>query len=155
MDPVTTTIISAFVIGAAQGARKVGDKAVTDCYDALKHSIRSAYAKCTSLLTSIDTLEGKPDSEARRKVLEEEVVAAELIDDPKVVDAADKLLSAAKAAGPQTTVAVDWEDVELARLKIGEIKAQAGAIGFRAARLKVTGQVEITKIGADGGRGNS
>jgi hypothetical protein len=47
MDPVTTTLVSAFVIGAAKGATKVGDQAITD--DPRRAQRFSSLATCGSV----------------------------------------------------------------------------------------------------------
>lgn len=150
MEPVTTTLLSAFVVGAAKGAAKVGEQAVVDAYAALKHIIIKSYEKAADLLESITSLEKKPDSEARRARVAEELQASGAIDDAKLVAAAEAVLDAAARSPSSQTIGIDWEDVKAARLKIGAIRARAGAIGFRAARLEITGDVEIGDVDVGG-----
>lgn len=150
MEPVTTTILTAFVVGAAQGATIVGEQAVVDAYAAFKHIIIKTYDKATDLLESIAGLEKKPDSQARRDIVAEELRAAGALDDVELLAAAETVIAAAENAGLAQTVGVDWQDVKAARVKIGQIRARAGAIGFRAARMEIAGEVEITGIDVGG-----
>ncbi|MBV8650651.1 MAG: hypothetical protein JO255_04235 [Alphaproteobacteria bacterium] len=148
MDPVSVTLISAFVAGAATGLTKVGDKAVVEAYDALKHLIVAGYQSATELLRSIESVEADPKSKGRQAVLGEELQKAGALDDEKLVAAAQTVLKAAKASSP--AIGIDWSEVEAASVKIDEIRAEAGSIGFRAARSKL-GTVDLGKIHAGGG----
>ncbi len=149
MDPVTTTLVSAFVAGAAKSAAKIGDEAVTAAYAGLKDLVTSGYQHATELLRSIAGLEAKPDSSGRRDTLAEELKSAHADDDPKLVDAAEAVLKAAEKSPDAQTIGVDWREVRAALVKIGEIRVRAGAIGFRAARSEL-GAVVIPRIDASG-----
>ena len=61
------------------------------------------------------------------------------------------MIAAAEKSAAQT-VGIDWQDVRVARLKIGQIRARAGAIGFRAARMEA-GEIEIPGIDVSGAPG--
>jgi hypothetical protein len=152
MDPVTTTLVTAFVAGAVKGVTKVGEQTVVDAYGALKHMVTVAYGKAGDLLNSIAQLEAKPDSQGRRATLAEELEAAEAVDDERLLALAEAVLDAAQ--GTQQTIGVDWTDVKAARVRIGEIRARAGSIGFRAARLEITDELSIDKIDVGGPSGN-
>jgi len=146
MDPVNTTLVAAFVIGAAKGATKVGEKAVIDAYAGLKSVVKSSYHQATELLTSITALEMKPESSGRRETLVEELVAAGAGNDEKLLAHAEAVIAAAEESDCAQTIGVDWRDVRAARLRVGQIRARSGAIGFRAARMEITEEVEITGI---------
>jgi len=150
MDPVTTTLVSAFIAGAAKSAVNVGDQAVTDAYAALKNIVTSSYKHATELLRSIAGLEAKPDSPGRRETLAEELKTVNAVDDEKLVAAAEAVVAAAEKSPEAQTIGIDWQDVRAARLKIGQIRARAGAIGFRAARVEITEGVEIAGIDVSG-----
>lgn len=153
MDPVATTLLSAFVIGAAKGTAKVGEQAVADAYQALKHLVSTTYEAATDLLQSITNLERKPESGPRRDAVAEELRTAGALDDERLTAAAEAVIAAAEKSPLVQTIGVDWEDVRVARLKIGQIRARAGAVGFRAARTEITGDVEITGLDVDGSMG--
>jgi hypothetical protein len=153
MDPVSVTLIGAFVAGASKGAAKVGQRAVVDAYDAFRHLVVTGYAKAVDLFPAITAFEAKPESEARQGVLAEELKAAGALDDATLVTAAERVLAAAEHSG--LAIGLDWTDIKAAQLKIGKIRARAGSIGFRAARMEITGSVEIPEIDVGGGaRGN-
>jgi hypothetical protein len=141
------------VIGAAKGATKVGEQAVIDAYAALKHIVLTSYGKAADLIESISGLEKKPDSQARRDTVAEELKQARALDDPTLLAAAEALLKAAEESGSRQTIGIDWQDVKAARVKIGQIRAREGAIGFRAARMEVIGEVEITGVDVGGSQG--
>ncbi|CCQ57934.1 MULTISPECIES: hypothetical protein [Crocosphaera] len=63
-----TTIATALALGAASGFQSVAEKAVKDSYEALKTSIQRRYKNL-----NIQPLEKNPNSEARRKVLIEDL----------------------------------------------------------------------------------
>ena len=145
MDPVSTTIVAALVTGAADGAASVGKEAVIDAYSAFRLLLTTTYAKATDLMESIVGLEKRPDSAARRDAVAEELQAASALDDEKLIAAAEAVLTAAEIRGVAPSVGMDWKDVIAARVKIGEIRARAGDVGFRAARAELK-SVEIDKI---------
>jgi len=153
MEPVTVTLLSAFAAGAASAAKTLGDEVVKDAYKSLKAIITDAYAKAGDLLASLTMFENSPESKPRRELLAEELKAAGALDDPKLLAAAEAVLAAAEKLPQATAIGVDWSDVKVARLKLGNIKARAGAIGFRAARMEVTGELQLGDIEVDGSRG--
>ena len=73
MDPITTAILAALVMGVTAGAADVGKKAVVDAYDGLKAVIKTKFGAQSDLANSITNLENKRDSEGRKAMLEEEV----------------------------------------------------------------------------------
>lgn len=149
VDPVSTIVVSAFVVGAAKGAAKVGEQAVQDAYQALKRLVTTTFNTAVDLLDSITGLEKKPESESRRSVLAEELSAAGALDNAEVIAAANVVLEAAQQNGAYQTIGVDWADVRAAHIKLGQIRARAGAIGFRAARSEIQ-NLEITGIDVEG-----
>jgi hypothetical protein len=152
MDPVSTMLISALVAGAINGLKKLGETAVGDAYSALKRILQASYASAAGLQNSVAALEARPDSENRRGVVAEELSAAKALDDRDLIEAAEKVLAAAEK-NPELAIGIDWQDVKTAQLRIGEIRARAGSIGFRAARLEVSGMIDITKIDVGGPAG--
>ena len=153
MDPVATTLVSAFVIGVGTGMTKVGEQAIVDAYQALKDLIKTTYKDAKDLLDSISHLERKPNSKARRYSVAEELDTAGALDDERLLSAAEAVIAAAEHCDPQYTIGVDWKDVKACRIKIGQIRARAGAIGFRAARTEISGDVEISGIDVKGQSG--
>jgi hypothetical protein len=91
MDPVSTAIVSAIAAGSLAGLSDTVSGAVADAYAALKAAIKRRHGS-EPVLEALNSLEGKPESPARRAVLEEEVVAAGLSRDEEVLYAAQRLL---------------------------------------------------------------
>ena len=148
MDPVTTTLVAAFVVGASSAARGVGEQAIQDAYGALKELLSDSYSGAKSLAAALVGLEAKPESDARRAVLAEELEEVGALDDPALAEAAESVLAAAESDPAAAQVAIDWEDVSAARLKVGRIRAQGGTLSFRVARLQVRDSIEIDEITA-------
>jgi hypothetical protein len=153
MDAITITLVSAFTIGASKGAAKVGEQAIVDAYAALKHIVERTYQRANELLKAIAALETNPESPARRHVLAEELEAVNATTDETLIEAAESVIAAAESAESRETIGIDWENVRAARLKLGQIHARAGAIGFRAARMEILGDIEIAGIDVDGSPG--
>jgi hypothetical protein len=93
MDPITTAIIA----GLAAGAMQVGTGAVVDAYQALKAAITRKLGGDHAVAQAVEGLEAKPDSEARKAVLQEEVAAAKADQDPDLRAAAQAVLDQIKA----------------------------------------------------------
>jgi hypothetical protein len=153
MDPLGTTIITAFAVGAAKGATKIGEQAVVDAYAALKHIVMATYGKAVDLIESITGLEKKPESAARRETLAEELKAAGALNDPKLLAAAVAVMDAAKKAPGIDSIGIDWNQVEVDRAELTKISAGPGSIGMRVSNSKIgefkAGEV---KAGADPGK---
>jgi hypothetical protein len=93
MDPITLAIIAAISAGAASGATDVAKSAIVDGYNGLKNLIKKKWGGGSAVATAVDQLQAKPDSEARKSVLAEEVTAAKASDDPEIAAAAKSLLA--------------------------------------------------------------
>lgn len=91
MDPITTAILAALVAGATAGATDVGKKAIVDAYDGLKALIKMKFGVQSDLANAVANLEGKPDSEARQAMLQEEVATAQANRDTEILVAVKKL----------------------------------------------------------------
>lgn len=92
MDPVTAAIVAALTSGVVGGASKVGEKILVDAYEALKKAIKHKLGVDSAVAKAVESLEVKPDSSARRQVLNEEVVAASIDKDHDILKAANDIL---------------------------------------------------------------
>ena len=98
MDPITfTAIVAALSAGVATGVGKVVESAVVDAYQGLKATLRRRFGDDSDVVEAVDKLEQKPDSEARKALLQEEAEAAGVDRDPKVRKAAQDLLDRVEA----------------------------------------------------------
>ena len=92
MDPVTLAVIAAIAAGLAKGAGDVAQTAVADAYRGLKQLLARKFGGGSDVVKAIDDAEAKPESEARKSVLREEVEASGAGSDPEIIAAAERLL---------------------------------------------------------------
>jgi len=102
MDPVTTAIVAAITTGVVGGSTKLGENMLVDAYEALKAAIKNKLGIDNPTSKAIDSLESKPDSAARKEVLSEEVIAAEIDKDPEILRAAQNVLNYAQSGNYNT-----------------------------------------------------
>ncbi len=98
MDPITT-IVTAVAAGAAAAAKETVGQAVKDGYAGLKALLLRKFGEKADLQGAIQGVEKKPDSDARKGVLKEELEAAGAGQDAEVVRQARELLNLLKAQG--------------------------------------------------------
>ncbi len=88
MDPITTAIVAALA--------NLSKDAVKDCYGFLKGMLKKKFGEKSDLVDAVDKLEKKPDSEARKGMLQEEIETAKVNDDPELLSLAQELLEKIK-----------------------------------------------------------
>jgi hypothetical protein len=88
MDPITLAVTAAL--------GNLGVKVINDAYQALKVALQHKYGVDSDLVDAVDKLEKKPDSESRKGMLQEEVIAAEADKDSEILKAAEVLIEAVK-----------------------------------------------------------
>jgi len=96
MDPITASITAALAASLTEGVAKIGEKAIVDGYEALKALLKEKFGKANGISKAVEELEKKPDSAARRAVLQEEVQTAGADQDPDLLQAAESLLAKIK-----------------------------------------------------------
>ncbi len=89
MDPITTAIVTAL-------ATNLGKDVIKDGYEALKAALKRQNGSESDLVDAVDKLEKKPDSEARKATVQEEIEAAKVNDDPEILQLAQDLLDKIK-----------------------------------------------------------
>jgi len=136
MDPITGAIVAALAAGVVSGATEVGKKLLVDAYDALKAALKQKCGAEGDLVQAVETLEQKPDSEARQAVVAEEVTGANLAADAELVKLAQALLHALKDS-PGGEEALNKYHIEAHDSEIGVIGDDAhieGGIHFGKSR---------------------
>ena len=88
MDPITTAIVAALA--------NLSQDACKDGYVALKDALKKKLGDKSDLVDAVDKLEKKPDSEARKATLQEEVEIAKVNDDPDIRKLVQDLLDKIK-----------------------------------------------------------
>ncbi len=97
MEPITTTLLTALVAGAAAGVSEAGKKLVVEGYGALKAALRAKFGADSALAGALEGLERNPGSQGRKQTLDEEIAAAKAHEDPELVDLARALLEQIKS----------------------------------------------------------
>ncbi len=76
MDPITVSIVAALAAGVTEGATRVAQQAIVDAYGVLKDALKKKFGDRSEVVKSVESLEAKPASNARKELLAEEVAAA-------------------------------------------------------------------------------
>ena len=98
MDPVTVAIAAAVTAGVTSGVTKVGEQAIVDSYNALKKRLEDRFGKKSEVVKAVKGVENKPESEARRNMLHEELVEAKADSDLEILMLAKTLLDLVDAS---------------------------------------------------------
>jgi hypothetical protein len=148
VDPVSF-IVAAVAAGAAAGLKDTAAAAVKDAYAGVKRLIESRYDTA-----GLDALEQKPESEAKRASLAEDLADAGAGSDEELKELARELVAAVDAHDPGAAakVGVNLEDLKGASLKITRVVAEGGA-DIRVKKGEFSGDVEISDIHAGPGGG--
>jgi hypothetical protein len=144
MDPVSLTVItSAIAAGAAASLKDTASAAVKDTYEAVKALIRRRYASA-----DVAAVEKKPDSEAKRGSLAEDLADAGAEDDDELARLAQALAEAVERSAPEAAAAigVDLAQVKAAFLRVGSVEAEGTGVKVRDAEF--TGGIEIGSVRA-------
>ncbi len=88
MDPITAAIVAALA--------NLSKDAIKDCYGGLKGVLQKKFDGQSDLVDAIEKLEKKPDSEARKATVQEEVEIAKINDDPEIMSLVQDLLDKIK-----------------------------------------------------------
>jgi hypothetical protein len=144
MEPVTL-IVAALATGATAGLKDTATAAIKDAYGALKGLL---FRKYTNI--SINDLERKPESDAKRESLAEDLADAGAGEDEELLELARQLVAAVRENDPQagSAIGINLADVEAEFIRTGKIKSTG--TGFRGERIKLTGGLEIGDVDAGG-----
>jgi hypothetical protein len=145
MDPVTL-IVTALAAGASAALKSTAESGIKDAYEGLKRLIFGRY-------TDIDVapVEKKPESEAKRQSLAEDLEAAGAAGDRELLETAQRLVEAVRKhdaeAGP--AIGVDLEHVEAEFLKVGDVSSTGTGVRLRHGTF--SGGIDISGVEAGGG----
>ncbi len=140
VDPVSI-IVTAVALGAQEGVRSTVASAVKDLYAGLKHLITDRYK-------GVDPtpVENKPDSDAKRASLEEDLKDAGAESDAELLAAAKALIEAINADNPRAgePIGVNLEEIEAEAVRIQNVWSSGGGVNVRGA--KVSGSIDISNV---------
>lgn len=142
VDPVSL-IVAALAAGAAAGLKDSAAEAVKDAYAGIKTLIASTYRT-----VDLSPLEQKPESEAKRASLAEDLKDAGAEADAELLERAKQLVEAVRShdAGAAAAVGVDLEEVTAGMLRVGAVTS-AGT-GVRVRRSDFAGDIDIGEVRA-------
>lgn len=89
MEPIITTAI-------VSGIASLGKSVIKEGYERLKAHLQERYGADSDLVDAIERFEKKPDSEARKAAIEEEVTLAKVDENQEVVSLAQELIASIK-----------------------------------------------------------
>jgi hypothetical protein len=150
VDPVSV-IVAALAAGAAAGLKDTAADAVRDAYGSVKRLIRSRYSA-----VDLGPLEGRPESDAKRASLAEDLESAGAGSDEELLALVRELVAAIERHDPTAAAAVgvDLEKVKAASLRVGGVVAEG--TGVRVRESEFAGDIEITDVRAGrGGEGQT
>ncbi|MGW5376635.1 hypothetical protein ACWESM_14415 [Nocardia sp. NPDC003999] len=141
MDPVTAAVVAAIAAGAVTGVSDTAAQAVNDAYAGLKSLLSGRYGG-----VDVSGVERKPESEAKKASLAEDLADAGAAGDAELGKAAAAVLEAVHEHAPQSLVGVDVEGLRAGALTIADV-ASAGD-GARVRDSEIAGTVDIRGIRA-------
>jgi len=141
MNPIQL-IVTALVAGASNALESTASAAIKDAYTGLKNLIKNNYPD-----VGVDRLEKKPDSTARKKVVQEDLEEADAASNTELLQKAQALLDAFKAE-PSSLKGVMLAEIEGASLTIKNIIVQGtgNLTGAEVKNSKFTGDLVITDV---------
>ncbi|HEY4035673.1 MAG TPA: hypothetical protein VGL94_17080 [Ktedonobacteraceae bacterium] len=92
MDPITSAIVAALSAGAISGITDTAKAAVNDGYNKLKGLLTKKHGDDSDVVQAIAQLEAKPESQGRKEMLQEEIMAVKAEQDEEIVAAAKQIL---------------------------------------------------------------
>jgi hypothetical protein len=142
MEPVTI-IVTALATGAAAAAKSTVETAVKDAYAAFKALVRRKYGA-----VDVTPIEAKPESEARRSVVAEDLQGAGAERDAELLQAAQALIELIRSRAPETgpAIGVDLERVSASALRIREVESEG--TGVRVRDAQIAGDIDIGTVRA-------
>jgi hypothetical protein len=142
MDPLTT-IVAAIATGAAAGLKGTAEKAVQLAYGKVKEYVERRFPSA-----DVAAVERKPDSEAKRASLAEDLGAAGAAQDPELLQRVEALLAALEAHAPAAgaAIGIDLKEVQAGFLRAGNVRASGTAV--RIERSDFAGGIELGDVDA-------
>jgi hypothetical protein len=142
MDPITL-IVLALTGGAAAGLKPTAEQAIKDAYSGVKALIQRKYAK-----VDLTPLERKPESEAKRESVREDLADAGAGKDKELLDKVSALLEALEKQAPESVAAIgiDLKEVKAAFLKAQEVVAESTAV--KVEKSEFSGGIDLGKVHA-------
>lgn len=142
MDPVTM-IVSALAAGAASGLKESAAEGIKDAYAALTRWLGERYGG-----VDVGAVEKRPESEAKRASLQEDLQDAGAGSDEQLLALAQRLVEEVRRhdAEAGAAVGIDLEQVQAAALRVHDV--HASGTGVRVRQGTFTGDIDIAGVRA-------
>jgi hypothetical protein len=143
MEPISAIALSLALGAGAVAGTTVVSELVKDAYASLKNLVKSRYPN-----VSVEQLEGAPESEKRRAVVEEDLAASGAGQDTELAAAAHTLIKLIEQHAPAAAAAVgvDLKDVSAANLRLADIAASGTGVKVEGGRF--TGDIDVRGVRA-------
>jgi hypothetical protein len=143
MEPVTI-MVTALAAGAAAALKSTAEQAIKDAYAGFKALIQRKYG-----IASVEALELKPDSEAKRTSVTEDLTAAGAGNDQELLDQAKALLDAVKAhdRAAAAKINVNLDEIEAAYFKLKDAAAM-GDVNIGVKKGTFSGGIDMEGLTA-------
>lgn len=142
MDPITMIVV-ALAAGAAAGLKPTAEQIVKDAYAAVKGLIVRKYEK-----VDLTPLERKPESEAKRESLREDLASTAAGEDLELMDRVRQLLDILERQAPEAGAAIG---VDLKNVKANFLRAQkvvAEGTGVKLQDSDFAGGIDLGEVRA-------
>jgi len=136
MEPMTM-FLTALIAGATAATSEVAGQALKDAYNGFKQLVMNKLGGKADVANALQQLEGRPDSQSRQGVLQEELAAAldaepAAAQDQELLAKAQALLTLLEAQGQATTATVQISQSSSGGLAYGPGAKAAGERGIVA-----------------------
>jgi hypothetical protein len=142
MEPVTL-IVSSLAAACGPALRDTAQTAVRDAYQAVKALIARKYSSVT-----LEPLERKPESEAKRTSLAEDLDSAGAGGDSELLALASRLADvvAEHAAGQAAAAGIDIHHVKAEYLRVGHVTSEGTGVSLHDAEF--SGGIDVGNVTA-------
>ncbi|GGL20677.1 hypothetical protein [Nocardia jinanensis] len=141
---VVTAAVALVAAGAGAGLTEAAKLAVTDAYAGLKQILRSRYPS-----VDVSGVERRPDSEAKRVSLEEDLTEAGAETDEDLLAAAQQVIDTIGEHSPEAfeRIGLDLADIEVGG-SFNAHRIHASDVGVRVTGAKIAQDFNATDITA-------
>ena len=142
MDPISM-IVAALATGAAAALKDTAGNVIKDAYQGIKALIKRKYDG-----VDLAPLEKKPESEAKRASVAEDLTDAGASDDQELLAQAKALVEAIEQHDAQAakSIGVDLEEVKAAFLKVQKVTSEG--TGVKVRKGEFSGGIDIGEVRA-------
>lgn len=150
MDPISMIVV-ALAAGAAAGLKPTAEQVVKDAYAAIKGLITRKYAK-----VDLTPLERKPESEAKRDSVREDLAEARAGEDSELMAKVKELLDTLEQRAPESgaAIGVNLKEVKAAFLRVQRVEASGTGVNVEKSEFPQGIDLGVVQAGKTGNSEN-